>query len=249
MGRRPQLLFAPGALRLDGGCKLYREAGRLDDALAWAERGLAAFPEGTDVRLRELLAGEYHRRGRHDEAVALAWSEFSDEPGLDSYRRMKAHATKAERWDEWRGKALGYLRSGGTASRYRQWAGRSDPSVLVEVFLWEGDAEAAWAEAIAGRCSEGLWMQLAASREGDHPADAVPGYRKEVERLIDERDNWSYEEAVRLMRHIGELMDRSGDGGRLRCLRRIDQGRPQAEAQPDEADGRSWVAEVSRPLR
>ena len=46
----------------------YREVGRHDDALVWAERGVAAFSEHTDVRLREILAEEYQRRGRQEEA-------------------------------------------------------------------------------------------------------------------------------------------------------------------------------------
>ena len=36
-----------------------------------AERGLRSFPERADSRLREFLAQEYHRRERHDEAMAL----------------------------------------------------------------------------------------------------------------------------------------------------------------------------------
>jgi hypothetical protein len=50
---------------------VYKEAGRNDPALEWAERGIAAFPEHTDSRLRDFLAEEYFTRGRHDEAMAL----------------------------------------------------------------------------------------------------------------------------------------------------------------------------------
>jgi tetratricopeptide (TPR) repeat protein len=79
----------------------YREAGRYEDALAWAERGLAAFPTHTDVRLREVLADEYHRCGRHDEAMALAWAELTEHPTLASYQRLEDHAQRAGGWEGW----------------------------------------------------------------------------------------------------------------------------------------------------
>ena len=39
-----------------------------DKALEWAEKGLKAFAEGTDSRLWEFLANEYHRRRRYTKA-------------------------------------------------------------------------------------------------------------------------------------------------------------------------------------
>src|SRR5690606_33231883 len=72
--------------------ELYGDARRHDDALAWAERGLKAFPKNTDSRLLEFLATEYHRRGRHDEAIALGWRQFDERPSLETYRVLKSHA-------------------------------------------------------------------------------------------------------------------------------------------------------------
>ncbi len=51
--------------------EVYREARRHDQALVWAEKGLEAFSERTDGRLREFAAEEYHRRRRHDDAMKL----------------------------------------------------------------------------------------------------------------------------------------------------------------------------------
>ena len=58
--------------------ELHNEAGRQDAALDWAERGVKAFPDRTDSRLREFLANEYHRRQRHEEAMALIGADFAD---------------------------------------------------------------------------------------------------------------------------------------------------------------------------
>jgi uncharacterized Zn finger protein len=192
--------------------ELYRTAGRHDDALGWAERGVVAYPERTDSRLLEILAEEYERRGRHGEAMELMWSAFADSPGLNSYQRLRAHADRAGQWETWRARSLDELRqTSGPAPKGRQrirpdWdAGRSE---LVKVFLWEGDVDAAWREAVEGGCSVRLWMELAEKREADHPEDALPIYQEHVERLIDQKNNQAYAEAVDLMRKVKELMAR-----------------------------------------
>ena len=89
--------------------ELYRKAKKSDEALEWAEKGVAAFPVHTDSRLREFLANEYHSRGRHDEAMQIMWEDFSDYGGLEQYRQLKAHAIKTgdpQSWMQWREKAL-----------------------------------------------------------------------------------------------------------------------------------------------
>jgi uncharacterized Zn finger protein len=195
--------------------QVLREAGRHDEALDWAERGLAEFGEKTDQRLREFIADEYHRRGRHDDAMALAWAMFSERPGLGTYDRLYHHATLAGRWDEWRKQALVVLQADAAAAKgdpthRSRWAKPADHSTLVEVFLWEDDVEAAWAEAQAGGCSDGLWMRLAAAREADHPADVLPIYQNHVERTIQVKKNDAYAEAVEWMHKIQDLLDRLG---------------------------------------
>jgi len=194
------------------------KAGRHDDALAWAERGVKAFPVRTDNRLREILAEEYQRRERHDEARELMWAAFEERPGLDTYKRLADRANRTDRWQEWRAKALKKLRANASApvrtprtSRaraYGQWS--EDRSELVEVFLWEGDVETAWQEAVAGGCSPALWLELAGRRERDRPDEVIPVYQREIERVIDQKDNRSYEEAVRLLRKVRALMVRAG---------------------------------------
>jgi len=49
--------------------KIRVKAEQPDKALEWAERGLKAFPERPDNRLRDFLVAEYLQRGRHDEAL------------------------------------------------------------------------------------------------------------------------------------------------------------------------------------
>ncbi len=77
--------------------EVYREARQQDNALLWAEKGLKAFPERTDTRLREFAAEEYHRRRRHNDAMNLMWAEFSERPFLETYKTLEKHAKKGGR--------------------------------------------------------------------------------------------------------------------------------------------------------
>lgn len=83
---------------------------------------------------------------------------------------------------------------------------RPDASDLVEVFLFEGDVEQAWAEARAAGCSDRWWAELARLREADHPHDAIPIWQRAVERAIGTKTNPGYEEAVELMARVRRLM-------------------------------------------
>lgn len=195
-----------------------RQAKKHDLALQWAERGVKAFPGDRDDRLREFLAAEYHRRKRHDEAMALVWAGFAAAPQLAKYQNLKSHADKIRQWPHWRDQALKVVRErierNQLDSRGRGWV--ADHSLLVEIFLLEKDFESAWREASAGGCYDSLWRTLAAWREKDHPQDAVPIYWKDVNSALQRMGNESYREAVRLLRKIRSLMQRIGEEEKFR---------------------------------
>jgi uncharacterized Zn finger protein len=200
--------------------EIYREAGRHDEALEWAEQGMQAFPQ-RDSRLVEFLAREYHRRGRYDDAMKLIWNQFVESPSLKNCQELKAHARKVRPrpdWPTWRDKALAHLR-GVIAKEKEQekgsknhwhWAGHADNSPLVEFFLWERRYDEAWQEASAGGCSESLWLRVAATREEKHPGDAVPIYQEMIAPILKRGNNAAYAEAVKLLSKIRELMGRLG---------------------------------------
>jgi uncharacterized Zn finger protein len=196
--------------------EIYRQAGQHDKAMEWAEKGVKAFPERTDSRLREFLADEFHRRGKHEGAMALMWTEFSENPCLETCQLLKRHADRAKQWPSWRDDALTAIRERIEEARSRRprgghaaWNG-TDHSDLVRIFLWEKDVDTAWQEAQAGGCSNDLWMELAAKREMEHPADAVAVYQSEVEHIINDKNNSAYKEAVRLLRKVAKLMTALG---------------------------------------
>jgi uncharacterized Zn finger protein len=178
--------------------QVYREANRYDDALDWARRGLAAFPECPGSDLREFAAEELHRRGRHDEAMRLIWAEFESHPGLTGYQLLHKHAKVAKAdWPSWSERALALLRRDVERQKVDRrerygWEGQADHSLLVEIFLWRKEPETAWLEAQAGGCSRELWMRLARAREDEYPGDVVPVYQREVERLVAAKNNQAY---------------------------------------------------------
>ena len=192
----------------------YKTARQHDLALEWAERGVKAFPKRTDSRLREFLAEEYHRRKRHDDAMALVWAEFSESPGLEQYRKLKTHAERIDSWTLWREKALDCLRSEIARAKIERqrnqwsWYHKADHSELVRIFLWEKNVDAAWREAQEGGCSNDLWLELAAKRDKDHPEDALPIYQRQIEPTLDRKNNEAYAETVNLLRKVRDLMVR-----------------------------------------
>ena len=189
--------------------EVYRKEGEKDKALEWAERGLAAFPKNTDVRLREFLIDEYLRRNRGEEALALAWAEFEEHPYLEPYRKLKAVATKQNNWQDWRNKALACLKQDIEKEFRTQRFGRrtaADKSRLVEILLWEKNVEEAWQEALAGTCRDDLQLKLADMRAKTHPQDAVAVYWSHVICLVVQTNNHAYDEAFALLKKIKPLL-------------------------------------------
>ncbi len=194
--------------------QLYKDAQQYDQALEWAEQGMAAFRDKSNERLHDFLAEEYHRRGRHDEAMALIWTEFTERPSLQYYQKLKTHADRIQQWPKWREQALALLRQGIERSRQSTpktaWSRPLDHSELVSIFLWEKGDETAWQEAQQGGCSNELWLQLAARREQDHPEDALAIYQRQIEPLVNQTQQQAYETAVSYLRKVRELLQRLG---------------------------------------
>lgn len=77
---------------------------------------------------------------------------------------------------------------------------------MVRIFLWEKNIESAWNEAKTGGCSNNLWLELASQREKDHPLDAISIYQKQIEVLIEQKNNQAYQDAVKMLKRIQKLM-------------------------------------------
>lgn len=191
--------------------QLYQDAKQPDRALQWAEDGLKAFPDRTDSRLRDFVVQTYQQQGRFAEAMAIVWLSFTESPSLTNYQHLKAEAERSSQWQKWRKEALNYMRqkikqADRKSPYYNYW--QRDHSLLVEIFLWEGETDLAWQEAKAGNCSKQLWLKLAEQRQIEHPEDALSIYMNEVEPLIQQTNNSAYASAVNFLKKIRPLMEK-----------------------------------------
>jgi uncharacterized Zn finger protein len=180
-------------------CRSYSDD---DAALDWAQRGLAAFPDAPDARLRAFLIEEYRRRGHSAQALEQSLAAFAARPGLETYRELSTDARTLGEFDKHRAAALEVLRRPPTdtpAIARHPSLRRRGCSELVRILLWENDPDAAWQAACDGGCTPALWLQLADQRRTRHPQDALTVYRRHVEEIIAHKDKRSYAEAVALV--------------------------------------------------
>lgn len=208
-----------------------RGANRVDEAIDWARRGLAAFagPTGHAGPVRETLAEMFRDRGEMAKAAALFWDAFESAPSVQSYERMLVESALVGNPDDDRSRALTLLRSRvapaaepaaerGTPRRLPLFEIETAASTLIRVLLLESDAESAWRAADEYGCSERLRLEIALARESEHPADSIVVYRAEIERRIAVKNNDAYAAAVDLLDRIRRLGAASGDDDQFRRL-------------------------------
>jgi uncharacterized Zn finger protein len=192
--------------------KLYREANQPDKALDWAEQGLKAFPDPTADPLRDFIAAAYLERGRGDEALQLTWVQFEKQPKLEQYQKLHQVSERLGVWPAQRERALAELdaatlRAANATSAWKPRPSQPDRSERVRIALWENDLEAAWQAAQQGVCRQDLRLSLARQLEASRPADAVTLYRRLIPALVEQTNNNAYEEAAKLIRRMGGLME------------------------------------------
>ena len=196
--------------------EVYADAGRDDDAIAWAERGVAAFSGHRDARLVAFLAAAHRRRGEHDRAAELMWDVFEANPGLDSYRELKPYSVDAGAWAETQGRAHALLRDRISSARDNHqargigWA-LVDATQLVRIHLWEGDPASALTVARENGCRQDTWLVLADALEEDEPGEAATIYREQIEPTIERKTKADYRQAAEMLGRIRDLMERTGE--------------------------------------
>lgn len=191
--------------------EIWTKAKQPDKALEWAERGLKAFPERTDNRLRDFLVAAYLRRKRYDEALQLTWIQFEERPVLEHYKKLHDVAGRLGLWPEQRDRALARVaeviaREAATTTRWKPKPSTPNHSLRVEIALWEKDLDAAWASVHEGICDRNLLITLAGKLESSRPGDAISLYRRVVPLIVEQTNNAAYDEAIKLIRKMGGLM-------------------------------------------
>jgi tetratricopeptide (TPR) repeat protein len=209
-------------------------AGREREAIAWLERGVAAYPPaGDDPRVRRRLVAAYLRDGQAADAVALLEKAFAADPGPGTYAELRA-VVPDELWAERRVAALERIR---TAPPQGLFGRSADRVVLAQ--LHEGDLAGAWLDARAGGCTWQTWLELADASRTHDPDAAVQVYVKAAENQLEHPAVPSYERAVDLLRRARETLAAAGRTDEFRStierLREQHARRPRLIAMLDQA--------------
>ncbi|MBL0353227.1 MAG: SWIM zinc finger family protein [Dechloromonas sp.] len=199
------------AYRYLGIAEILAKAGRKDEALEWAERGLRAFPDRPRDDLRDFLVAIYLERKRNDEALQLTWVQFEERPGLETFKKLNVVSGKLGMWPAQRERALARLADAiaseaAATSRWKPKPSPPDHSLRVAIALWEEDLDAAWTAAHQGVCDRNSLITLASKLESARPEDAISLYRRVVTPIVEQTNNAAYAEAIKLIRKVGGLM-------------------------------------------
>jgi uncharacterized Zn finger protein len=172
------------------------EAGRDDEALRWAERGLreAAHP---DQQLADYVARRYAAAGRQSDVLDLRRDRFLAERTLTSYQALREAATASGVWPAEREKALALL-SEDQRARSRQPAWAWTGPVLIDALIDDRDLDAAWAAA-KDAANERQWLCLADASIDSHPADALAVYRTTIGALKTQTGDDNYRRIASLL--------------------------------------------------
>jgi hypothetical protein len=184
-----------------------RGAGRHQDAISWARRGLAAKPGWPRTnQLRDTLVGMLLADGQPDAAVEIRRNEFARHPTATAYRALTATNIEVEADDPtpW---ALGILTE--RAARQPAYAGE-----LLDVLSILGRHDEAWNLAQQHRTSLGeqQWLRLLEQRRTDHPEDVLTPYQEMIERhVLDSTDKHRYRRAIALLPNLRDAYAKAID--------------------------------------
>ncbi|MGW3633223.1 SWIM zinc finger family protein [Streptomyces sp. NPDC005122] len=211
-------------------------AGRPEEALRWAERGMTETHEDVtpDIALIDYLCDRYTRADRLFDAVALRRVRFATSRSLVAYRQLRTAAQATGCWQAEREQALVLLRAD-AGQRQPSWYGGP---VLVDALLDDGDIDAAWQAAAETHVHDRQWRALADQARAVRSADALEVYLRLTEPLMKQTGNAVYEQLAGLLlsmrechRHLGTEAEfttyvsalRAGQKRKRNLMRLLDQ--------------------------
>jgi uncharacterized Zn finger protein len=190
---------------------ILKHHGLYDEALAWAEKGIAAFGSERLDDLMQFSIDEYLRRGDADRVESLAWARFVRQPGSDAHFELVRVAKRIGRADELATRAVEHLwqmvraEEAPNAKPLPSW---QPPvrSALVAIHLRQREAEKAWEAFCGGPVDIRLWDKVAVVRGKTHPEEAVAIYKKLLPHVVTAGTRGAqYEEAFEIVKAIQDL--------------------------------------------
>ncbi|MGR8010503.1 SWIM zinc finger family protein [Streptomyces hypolithicus] len=183
-------------------------AGRPDEALAWAERGIGDTPDPADLDsgLIDYLCTRYEQYGQRPRAVALRRDQLAARRSLAAYQNLRKEARGAECWQTEREGALELLR----ADASQRTKGRYGGLALIDALLYDNEPEVAWRAATETGADSRQWLILADRVRDTRPADSLRVYLERIQPLRRETGNAVYEQLVGLLLSVRDCHRRLG---------------------------------------
>ncbi|MFG2226339.1 SWIM zinc finger domain-containing protein [Streptomyces sp. NPDC048644] len=183
-------------------------AGRRDESLRWAERGIreASGPDAPGIALVDYLCDRYTLAARPSDAVVLRRDALAAHRSLTAYQQLRTVAQAAGCWQAERERALALLRA--DAQQWQQ-SWRGGPA-LIDALLDDGDIATAWQAAAETGAHNRQWLALADQARTSRPSDALDVYLRLAEPLTKQTGNTVYEQLASLLLSIRDCHRRLG---------------------------------------
>jgi uncharacterized Zn finger protein len=176
------------------------ELGRGDEALAWAQRGIAETDGWQVARLYDLAAAVYLRRDAPSEVLRLRWEEHRRMASSTSYALLRQAAEALGVWGTERPSARSVLEA-------------EDLGGLVDALFLDREPDAAWQvteDHPDWDPGPSRWKRLAESREPSHPGDAMVVYFKLADVELETTGRTAYTRAAVLLRRARRAAEAAG---------------------------------------
>ena len=176
------------------------ELDRDDDALAWAERGIAETDGWQVAQLYDLAAGVYLRRGAPGEVLRIRWDEHGRMASATTYALLREAAARMGVWEGERASARAVLEA-------------QDLGGLVDALLGDREPDSAWRVTVdhpEWDPGQRRWEQLAERRAASHPADAMAVYFKLADVELETTGRTAYTRAAAQLRKARRAAETAG---------------------------------------
>ena len=191
----------------------FRAAGRMDEALAWADTSLSVFADRhhqlVPVRARR---ADLLRQLSDDQAVVdMYWESFEITPTPQTYRLfVEAASDPKQARDSAIARVLSLLPvidDGDEAAEPRIGRPITNRAAagVVAVLLAASDDDQAWSMALLHGATEDEWRRMAEHRQISDPESAIAVLALEIERSIEKKNRSGYRTAVQLLERIERL--------------------------------------------
>ena len=193
--------------------KEYRRQGKVDKIIPLLKKGYETFERNHEIT--DMLVEELQTAGKNDEALKLAWEDFTKNYMEDiALERLKKAATKMKCWKEYYQKVLDFLKKEDEhPTRHPAmlfWSGDNIRQRRVAVLFNHGDQEAAWALAQGSEMREEWWLKLAEWRSKTMPEKSASLLRQLLERALRPTGEDAYRHVVDLLKIYRKYLKMDG---------------------------------------